>query len=157
MKDARIIGVPKGLFAFYKHDIGPEDDVYMRRWILRVFGYSIRLHHIRRPDGERDLHDHPFWFVSFVLRGWYKERVGVFAHDLPGLVSMTWTETIRWLNTKSAMKPHKITETPPGGVWTLVFTGRIVRRWGFHVPGKGWVVYSDYLNPKSAQTKGEAE
>lgn len=58
-------------------------EVYMGRWWLfnpydnetreRRFKWSpwsIRIHHIMRPDADRDLHDHPWNARTVILRGW---------------------------------------------------------------------------------------
>lgn len=49
--------------------------LYMRRLMLvhTPLG-GCMLNWISRPDPHPDLHDHPVNFVSFILRGWYKER-----------------------------------------------------------------------------------
>ena len=56
---------------FYRRDIlGPDGTLYLRRWSLRIpftGGWRLMLHKIARPDSARDLHDHPWWFVSLIL------------------------------------------------------------------------------------------
>jgi hypothetical protein len=57
-------------------DMGRDSDPYLDR--LRIVGtpqFSLYLHHIHRPDEEPDPHDHPWWFASLVLAGWYEETV----------------------------------------------------------------------------------
>ena len=49
-------------------------DVYMRRFYLqRSKQMSVRVHHILRSDAGIDLHDHPWDFTSYVLKGAYTE------------------------------------------------------------------------------------
>lgn len=43
-------------------------------WLLQALGVSIRLHVIHTPDLDRAMHDHPWTFASWVLRGWYEEQ-----------------------------------------------------------------------------------
>jgi hypothetical protein len=43
-------------------------------WLLQRLGVAVRLHVIHTPDLDRALHDHPWTFVSLVLRGWYREE-----------------------------------------------------------------------------------
>ena len=50
-----------------------KESRYRPPWWLRRFPISIRLHHIKRPDGDRNLHDHPCDFRSIVLAGYYVE------------------------------------------------------------------------------------
>lgn len=57
-----------------RSDIILGDSVYMRRWrFLNTPWFGIRLHHIIRSDYDRELHDHPFTFLSIILRGGYTE------------------------------------------------------------------------------------
>lgn len=115
-----------GLYA-YRHHIGPADDLYMRRWILRLpFGGSVRLHHIVRSDAGRELHDHPFDFVSWLLTGGYLEVRPDGSH---------WRR--RWsLVRRRAEDLHRVVVVKP--VWTFVITGPWRREWGFQTP-TGWV------------------
>lgn len=48
--------------------------LYMKRWrLIHRKWFGVRIHHIVRSDGDRELHDHPFSFVSFILKGGYWE------------------------------------------------------------------------------------
>lgn len=49
---------------------------YLHRWCLVKLGrFMLRKHDILTPDETPFLHSHPFWYVSIVLRGGYRERV----------------------------------------------------------------------------------
>lgn len=53
-----------------------EDDVYLTRHKLLVTPwFAVYLHKIGTPDMRPTLHDHPWPFVAFVLRGGYVEQV----------------------------------------------------------------------------------
>jgi hypothetical protein len=91
---------------------------------------AIMLHWIHRADPQRDLHDHPVTFLSFVLRGSYLEE------------TPTGTRHVRLVNFKRASAAHRITHTF-GNVLTLVFATPNQRRWGFHTL-KGWIFWQDY-------------
>lgn len=55
----------------YNHIVG-----YLHRWTLCKLGkLHIRIHHILSTDGTPFLHNHPFWYLSFVWRGAYTEQV----------------------------------------------------------------------------------
>lgn len=114
-------------WAFMKwRDIGDGKTVYLRRiYILMTPLFSIMLHRLYRPDRQRDLHDHPWNFVSFILRGYYREIIG-------DTVRQCELEH-RWINTKKAEDRHTISYVSKVPVWTLVFTGRRRRKWGFWV------------------------
>lgn len=104
---------------------GRDGSVYIwRLYILATPLFGIMLHRIFRPDRQRDLHDHPWNFLSFIFLGWYREN------------TPEGMRTRRWFNWKRAEDRHSITEVGRVPVWTLVFTGRRRRTWGFWVPVK---------------------
>lgn len=43
-------------------------------WLLQRLGIAVRVHCIHTADLDRALHDHPWTFLSVVLRGWYVEN-----------------------------------------------------------------------------------
>jgi len=95
---------------------------------------SVRIHHIRRPDQDRDHHDHPWNARTIILKGWYcEERGDRFTYRVPGN-----TATLRF------GEYHRIDEVSPGGVWTLFITGRKRGTWGFRVDGQK-VPWRQYL------------
>lgn len=55
--------------------IGGTNDPYLLRWYLipRNPIVNVYLHKFLRSDDDRALHDHPWWFVSLILRGQYDE------------------------------------------------------------------------------------
>ncbi len=55
---------------FKRRDIGS----YMARWIWQTRWFTIRIHHIKRADADVELHDHPWSFISLILKGWYEEE-----------------------------------------------------------------------------------
>jgi len=107
---------------------GPDGALYLTRWHLFAFlDRQVFLHQVHRSDHDRSLHDHPWPFVSLLLLGGgYREHRhdGGFTDYGPG-----------GLNARlDASLPHRL-ELPPGKPqWTLVFVGKKVRSWGFHVP-----------------------
>lgn len=59
-----------------------DDRLYLRRyyltpdwWIFRWLPVRIFLHHIVRDDDDRDPHDHPWKFWTFILWGAYRENI----------------------------------------------------------------------------------
>jgi hypothetical protein len=106
--------------------------------------FNVYVHKFLRDDDDRALHDHPWWFVSIILRGGYIEhtesverrmvlrcRSSIFDVRSPwwrrsvGYRPATWTHRVAL--------PH----SPNGGrvpCWTLIITGPKVREWGFWCP-----------------------
>lgn len=110
---------------------------YMRRWIVETRLGTARLHHIQRPDWADDHHDHPWDFLSIVLRGHYvEERTGAEpVHRGPGSVASRRAEDF-----------HTICSVSNGGCWTLVLTGPKRKSWSYLLPtGEiiGWRQYID--------------
>lgn len=113
----------------------PGEAVYLRRWyVIMTPWWSIYLHHILSPDPDRDPHDHPWDFGSFVLSGGYQEYApeGCYSYS-------------RWSwHTKKATDLHRITHVCPN-TRTLVFTGPRKREWGFLRNGR-WIPWREYLS-----------
>jgi hypothetical protein len=109
---------------------------------------SIRIHHIKRSDTGRDLHDHPWHARTFILRGGYIEE------------RINRTGVYRKAGTTSTLKYreyHRITAVI-GDVWTLFVTWPYQGDWGFlvdgeHVPHKEYHAKRDAENLMVRQMK----
>ena len=120
--------------------------LYMRRWFLLPVGrdqewpFSIKLHKICRSDADRDLHDHPWSFISLILKGQYLEVLVDPQGDWPDrIVVPRGRFSARWRSAKSL---HQVL-LPEGPVWTLVFTGPRRRVWGYRTDN-GWIPWDQY-------------
>ena len=111
-------------------------DYLLRWWIIpRNKRFNIYLHCIARDDDDRALHDHPWWNVSVILRGAYREH-------MPGGASRILRPgRIVW---RPATSLHRL-EVVHGPVWTLFITGPRVREWGFACP-QGWVHWKAFTS-----------
>lgn len=98
---------------------------YVVRWRVETPWFSVRLHHWLAPDDDRAKHDHPWDFVTFVLRGGYTDA------------SPDGDEHLRAPAVRYRAATHQHTVFPdPGGAWTVIVTGPKIRQWGFWVNGK---------------------
>lgn len=117
---------PLGLSFEWKEPLGLPECPYVYRW---VFGFrwigSIRLHHWLGRDDDRAKHDHPWWFITLVLRGWYIDAS-------PGKNRVISAGDIRF---RPALHRHTVIPAR-AGCWTLVLTGPEKRDWGFWPDGK---------------------
>ena len=133
--------------------IGGDDDPYLKRWLVlprNKFPINIYLHKFCRSDDDRALHDHPWPWWSFLLKGGYTEhtktgsqrrkrfslvhRPADFAHRVE-LDSYSWsTDASKWPGDAT------VQEKP---AWTLFITGKKQREWGFHCP-KGWLHWEKF-------------
>lgn len=154
-------------------DLIHDGATFLRRRGLehdRVGG--VLVHRIDGPDPGLDLHDHPWEFVSIVLRGGYtEEHATIIARDpgdwlyCPGCgcAVCSHDEVCRWhpdcrgdglgphrarawrrwsVHRMPLDVAHRITHAEPGTV-TLVLRRPKVREWGFYLAG-GWVLWKDY-------------
>src|SRR5690349_7894728 len=65
--------LPRGLTLKWAERLGIPSCPYVIRWRAETRWGSIRLHHWLGPDDDRAFHDHPWWFVTLVLRGGYTD------------------------------------------------------------------------------------
>lgn len=142
----------KSWLTFTPHFIvGGEDDPYLLRWyaVPRNNRLNVYLHKFMRDDDDRALHDHPWWFVSVMLRGGYYEHTtggGLIRRDVPSIAFRRAThahrvELLRYSSGK--LRP----------AWTLVITGKRSRVWGFWCP-KGFVPWHRFVAPNDVGAVG---
>lgn len=163
----------------YMHLPSNEDPSYMERyWVFNPYdrttnkprwGFlcpvSIRVHHIKRKDLDRALHDHPWNARTIILKGYYEEKrllVGDDREDLlqrqtglildliqtfPGSHAEVFEYFSRGPGDTASLRfgeYHTITEVSDGGVYTLFFSSRWEGVWGFLVNGVK-VPWREYL------------
>lgn len=146
---------------FYRRDI-PDlvdpDDIYLTRWkILETPWFGIYLHRIRRPDNDRNLHDHPWPFLTLILRNGYVESFAPFLarattyarlrRDVDPLYAPP-ARRVWYPFTVHVMRRgqfHAITRFlhPDRDVWSLVLVGRRSNDWGYATP-EGFVGHDEY-------------
>ena len=117
--------IPRYQFR-WREPLGFPQCPYVIRWRLEIRGVgSVRVHHWLGPDDDRAFHDHPWWFITLVLRGGYTDRT-------PG-----GNEHLRAGMLRYRPASHQHTVVPDrGGAWTLLITGPKTRSWGFWKNGK---------------------
>lgn len=105
-----------------------NDLPYLQRiYLFHVGGWRFYLHRFVSPDGDRQLHDHPFHGFSVVLSGGYfEERMTALNLPAPEIK----TRFVGWFNWLPARVFHRIAETLPG-TWTLFVNAPHHKRWGF--------------------------
>lgn len=125
-------------------------DGYMERWwVLRPRWWlpvSIRLHHILRSDNERHLHDHPWPFLSLILRGGYWEVLPEDQGRHPRYDAVG--KKRRWcapghLVFHRARDRHRLELRPGETCWTLFIIGRKSQHWGFYT-SSGKIHWREY-------------
>lgn len=121
--------------------------------------FGIKLHNLLRSDDDC-LHDHPWAFISFILKGGYVEhRVDKIiayeeAKDISALDDFFFdpsNDTFQLRSKRLYGSPrilfrpsnwiHKLEVYQP--TWTLVITFKKVKKWGFFTP-RGWIEWFKY-------------
>lgn len=137
---------------------------FMRRWWIlgRPGGeerfFALRLHYIATADLDPHLHDHPWPFVSIVLRGAYLEarpikRTPCFLGDTEQTYEVR--RSAGGLAFRRATDRHRIANVTPNGVWTLIFLGPLTHWWGFYMP-HGKVYWKHYDSAKNERREATA-
>lgn len=111
---------------------------YLRRWWLipRNRWANAYLHRFDDSDGP-DPHDHPWWNVSIILRGRYREHYhdGTYRDRRAGCIVVRHPNVL-----------HRL-QVINGPVWTLFITGPRRRVWGFMTPD-GWIRWDRYAGQR---------
>ena len=114
------------LMVKLREPLGLPDCPYVIRWRIETPIGSLRVHHWLSNDDPRAVHDHPWWFLTFVVKGWYFEESPSSGADHLKAPAIRFRKA-----------DHKHTVFPaPGGCWTILVTGRPLRTWGFWPKGK---------------------
>lgn len=114
---------------------------YLSRWGV---GHDrigkVLLHRMNAPDPGLDLHDHPWAFVSIILKGGYVEDRGL--SDDPDRIQENVRKpfSVKRLDLDEC---HSIRRLLRGSSWSLIICGPRRREWGFYTP-YGWVHSSEY-------------
>lgn len=130
----------------FKYVIGsPEDPMMIRYRLVETRWGELYMHHFLRSDVDRDLHDHPWDFISFILTtGYWEDRPRypcnlLFCRGHEGVheVYTVWHPPLSF-NRKRAEESHRV-DLPTGRtVWSLIWVSPKRRLWGFHTR-HGWV------------------
>lgn len=119
------------LFNPYEH----KSAVDTRRWKSLP---SIRIHHIREPDSDRHMHNHPWRRArTIILDGHYCE------HRL--------RKTKRWVFPGSTHELHhddfhRIGSVCYGGVYTMFITWGVGQDWGFMMQSGAVMHHKEYFD-----------
>lgn len=161
----------------YLHILSPVgDSVYMERyWLLNPYDrktnkprwswlpFSVRIHHIHRPDYDAHCHDHPWDARTIILRGWYREKRLATGEHRDRILDACLEPHEKLTADRSKIEAsevlarlpgdtaplkfgeyHKIDKVSPGGAITLFITWKYRGKWGFWVDGAK-VYWKTYL------------
>lgn len=97
------------------------------------YPFNLFIHQFHRSDLD-DLHDHPWWFVTLVLKGGYYEEV-------PGGLKFKKPFRLGW---RKSTDLHRVVLPEGKTCWTLFLRGPTKRKWGF-VKNNQWIPSQEYL------------
>ena len=106
---------------------------------------NIFIHKLLLSDEDRDVHDHPWNYLTVILAGGYTEWTPVFdRHGVKIGERGTWRGpgSIIW---RRATSFHRLEMSTP--TWTLFIHGWRTREWGF-LTKQGWVDRIQYIKDK---------
>lgn len=107
-----------------------DDTNYLVRIrLVQTPWFGLYLHRFEGPDPRSTLHDHPWPFLSVVLRGGYIER-----RLDPETMEVDEAHEVRWINRLRTHDAHAIVRLLRVPTWTLMVVGRRVRTWGYLEP-----------------------
>jgi hypothetical protein len=109
-----------------RESVGNAECPVMIRSVIAVAGFSVRLHRFRAGYEDEHPHDHPWAFITVVLRGGYVDI------SAAGVRDVLTRGSVRY---RRSSHTHR-TSVAPSGATTLVLTGPLVRDWGFWIDGK---------------------
>lgn len=132
----------------FRREIIPrhDDEPYLERLIIfRCKWFGIFLHRFIGGDDEC-MHDHPWNFVSILLKGGYSEWTPTTGQDLK---LNPLPEAVVWYGPGSILfRPaswvHRVDIQGQKVVVSLVAHGPKVRSWGFWTKLKGWLHHTKY-------------
>ncbi len=113
---------------------------------------SILMHYFFCGDDDKALHNHPWWFKTRVLQGWYVEHLPPLSWKSGSRLGPAWDQCkIRRdagaVIVRELGDLHCVGEVAPG-TFTLVETGPERDVWGFHPPGEEFVESKKFLARK---------
>lgn len=125
--------------------IGPRNTPYLLRWRLLPKNpiFEIFIHQFYNSDDDRALHDHPFFFASWMLIGHYIEHT----------IKYGGTYHKRRFNAGcfrlcTPWKTHRLEVDPEDPPMTVFFVlGPSIRKWGFHCTN-GWIHWKKFVDER---------
>lgn len=131
----------KRAIRYRKPDI-TVGQTYLKRWHLIPENsfLNVYYHELRASDLDRHLHDHPYFFSSFILEGGYLE------HTEQGIVN----RKVGHINLHNPWYVHRLVMKDRYGANTIFITAPKIRKWGFKTED-GWIPNDQYLGKFGVQ------
>jgi hypothetical protein len=114
-------------------EIGWQDigEVFYRYQLIKCRWFNLYLHQLDAPAWHPvGCHDHPWWFITVLLKGGYLEKQSSNAAARDGAEFVVKRRYPGQILYRPAEHAHDVI-TPYGRSWSLVLTGRKAHTWGF--------------------------
>jgi len=141
--------------------IGNANSPYLLRWYLipRNPWLNVYLHKFLRDDDDRALHDHPWWFVSFLIWGRYDEIVS--DDGTQAIYRNAPSVAFRKAEHRHRVVLPRVIDIDETGkpvesrkpAWTIIVTGSKTREWGFWCPN-GFVPWNIFCDREDTGSVG---
>lgn len=129
-----------------------NDKPYLERYYLflkerKHFPFNVFLHKFLKSDPD-DLHDHPWSYATFILKGGYYEWVPTFDKNGKKIDETRYWRGPGHFRICKAASYHRIELKEGVTCWTLFMPGPQSKEWGFLVNDK-WIEHEEYLRLKA--------
>lgn len=111
----------------WREPLGKPECPYMYRWVFNLVLFSVRIHHWIRSDDKRYMHNHPWSFITFVVRGSYTD---VSLKDGKEIRQLLKAPSVQYRN---AQHLHFVEMDGKTECWSIVLTGPQSNKWGFWI------------------------
>jgi hypothetical protein len=120
-----------------------DNEPYLERYYIflkdrRWFPFNVFIHRFLKSDPD-DLHDHPWPYMTIILRGGYWEYTRN--------CSVPQWKSAGQIRFGHSTDYHRIQLEPGVDCWTLFCPGPKVRDWGF-LRGKQWIQHEQYFKQR---------
>lgn len=126
-----------------------DNEPYLERYYVflkdrKWFPFNVFVHRFLKSDPD-DLHDHPWPYMTIILRGGYWEYT-------PDSGTPQWKGAgqIRFGHSTDY---HRIELEPGVDCWTLFCPGPKLRDWGFRVKNR-WIPHTKYFEQRRLKRQG---
>jgi hypothetical protein len=128
-----------------------NNEPYLERYYIFLkdrtwFPFNVFLHKFLKSDPD-EVHDHPWHYATFILKGGYWEWVPQFNEQGQVMCQIAKWRGAGHFRICGAKSFHRIELDPNQETWTLFMPMWKKREWGF-LTRKGWMQHEKYLESR---------
>lgn len=115
-------------------------DIFQKYHIRNLPFYAV-IHYFKEAEPlDARAHNHPFSFVTHILKGWYIERIWSKKLTMSGNIVWRYKDVKRRSGRAYRVKDthiHQIIDMSPEGCYTIMLPEKHSRNWGFYTMPEG--------------------